>query len=67
MSDDVEIETTDTDEAPQNMEAAPVAKKTTKKAAKPQETQKANNTERARAIVRAKLAAAQRPPVNDYR
>ena len=67
MSDDVEIETTDTDEAPQNMEAAQVAKKATKKAAKPQETQKANNTERARAIVRAKLAAAQRPPVNDYR
>ena len=67
MSDDVEIETTDTDEAPQNMEAAPVAKKATKKASKPQETQKANNTEKARAIVRAKLAAAKRPPVNDYR
>ena len=67
MSDDVEIETTETDDAPQNMEAAPVVKKATKKAAKPQEIQKANNTERARAIVRAKLAAAQRPPVNDYR
>jgi hypothetical protein len=67
MSDDVEIETTETDDAPQNMEAASVAKKATKKAAKPQETQKANNTERARAIVRARLTAAKRPPVNDYR
>jgi hypothetical protein len=64
---DENIETTETDDAPQNMEAAPVTKKAAKKAAKPQETQKANNTERARAIVRAKLAAAQRPPVNDYR
>jgi len=67
MSNDVEIETTETDSAAENMEAAPFAKKATKKAAKPQETKKANNTERARAIVRAKLAAAQRPPVNDYR
>jgi hypothetical protein len=62
-----EPQTTESDDTPQSMEAAPVAKKATKKAAKPQETQKANNTERARAIVRAKLAAAQRPPVNDYR
>ena len=67
MSDDVEIETTDTDEAPQNMEAAPVAKKATKQATKPQAPKTASNTEKARAIVRAKLAAAQRPPVNDYR
>jgi len=67
MSDDVEIETTDTDETLQNMEAAPVAKKATKKAAKPCVTHEATTTERARAIGRAKLAAAQRPPVNDYR
>ena len=67
MSDDAEIETTDTDAAPQNMEAAPVAKKATKKATKPQAPKTASNTEKARAIVRAKLAAAQRPPINDYR
>jgi hypothetical protein len=65
MSED--IKTTDTEQILEVMELAPVAKKATKKAAKPQETKKANNTERARAIVRAKLAAAQRPPVNDYR
>jgi len=67
MSDNVEMETTETDETPQNMEAAPVAKKTTKKATKLQAPKEASSTERARAIVRAKLAAAQRPPVNDYR
>jgi hypothetical protein len=64
---DENIETTDADDAPQNMEAAPVAKKATKKATKPKAAKESNNTERARAIVRAKLAAAQRPPVNDYR
>ena len=67
MSDDVEIETTDTDDAPQNMEAAPVANQAINKATKPQAPKAASNTEKARAIVRAKLAAAQRPPVNDYR
>ena len=64
MSDD--IETTDTEETFEVIEAAPVVKKTTKKAAKPQ-PKTLSQTDKARAIVKAKLAAANRPPVNDYR
>jgi len=64
MSDD--IETTDTEETLEVIESAPVVKKATKKAAKPQ-PKEVSQTEKARAIVRAKLVAAKRPPVNDYR
>jgi len=61
--DDIQI--TETQEASYNMEAAPVVKKAVKKAAAKRKQYTA--TEKARAIVRAKLAAANRPPVNDYR
>jgi len=60
------IETTETEETLEIIEIGPVVKKTTKKAAKPQ-PKEVSQTEKARAIVRARLAAAKRPPVNDYR
>jgi DNA-binding PadR family transcriptional regulator len=60
-----DIQTTETEEALHNMEAAQVAKKAVKKAAA--KRKQYTVTEKARAIVRAKLAAANRPPVNDYR
>ena len=60
-----EPQTTESDIAPHNMEAAPVAKKAVKKAAV--KRKQYTTTEKARAIVRAKLAAANRPPINDYR